>query len=208
MAKILLFGTYTNAPYHPLKGVDAILTDLLSPRFQVEATEDPDAFLSLSDPGYHLVISYADLWDHPVPDKCASALAAYIRSGGGLLALHNGISLQADPRLEDILGGKFTHHPPKCMLTFTPSEGSLLSAVPPFSLSEEPYMFQFSDPSALEPLLTFRYKGTDCPAGWKKSCGQGTVIFLCPGHTPETFQHPVYQEMIRLSVLDAEKKHQ
>ena len=43
---------------------------------------------------YDGVISYLDDWDHAMSDEEADALENYVRGGGALLVLHNGICIQ------------------------------------------------------------------------------------------------------------------
>ena len=68
-----------------------------------------------------------------------------------------------------------------------------------FSLDEEPYQFELV-PDNKEVILTYWYKDKQYPAGWCKNSGKGRLIYLCPGHTPEIFDCPQYQQLIRQSM--------
>ena len=61
---------------------------------------------------------------------------------------------------------------------------------------EEPYQFELED-DGKELLLTYRYRGREYPAGWKKAFGKGRLIYLAPGHTPSQFQNKAYVKLIR-----------
>lgn len=196
MLKAMLLGTYVNPPYHPLRGIDTLLSFLLSDTFSLEITDQPDDLQKLSSE-YRLVLSYLDQWDTPIPDADADALVRFVQEGGGLLVIHNGISLQADLRLLEMMGGKFTHHPPQEPITFQALPGSFLSDCPDFTISEEPY--QFDHLGSLTPILSYTYRGNKYLAGWEKTCGKGRVVFLAPGHALSTFEDKSFQEMIHLS---------
>ena len=46
----------------------------------------------------------------------------------------------------------------------------------------------------------FYFKNQKYPAGWCKNSGKGRLIYLCPGHTPDIFDCPQYQQLIRQSM--------
>ena len=128
MKSMLVLGTYTNPPYHPLAGVDEILKGLFGRDFKIRFTEDAGELKTLS-PDTDLFISYYDVWRQSVPG--ADALERYVLEGGRMLALHNGIALQSDERLMKLLGGEFTHHPPQEVIRFYPAKGGLLDGCEP-----------------------------------------------------------------------------
>lgn len=193
MKKALILGTYENAPYHPFRGVDRALADLLAPDFAVTLTDDPRALFSLAAEGFDLAVSYLDAFDTPFSEDCAQALLTFVRGGGGLLCLHNGISLQTSDALYRLIGGRFLRHPPQTALRFTPQ--GFLSDEQAFTLSEEPYQFELCDP-AVVPLLRYEYEGAFYPGGWCRLEGAGRVAFLTPGHSIDAFRVPEYLHMI------------
>lgn len=198
MKKSLLLGTYVNPPYHPLTGIDTLLTKLLGDAFSVESTDNPDAFQKLSAET-DLVISYLDDWSSPIPERDAEALTQYVSEGGGLLVIHNGISLQQSPDLACLIGGRFSHHPAQEPVTFQSIPGTFLEGCEEFTISEEPY--QFTDLGDITPVLSYFYHGEAFLGGWEKTCGRGRIVYLCPGHTIATFEVPSFQKMIRLGAL-------
>ena len=42
---------------------------------------------------YELCIAYSDLWDERVSPRQTAGLLSYVSGGGGLLVIHNGVTL-------------------------------------------------------------------------------------------------------------------
>lgn len=194
--KVLIVGTYVNAPYHPFQQVDHALAELLAPDFDVTVTDDLSVFQRMQ--GYDLCISYIDMFDAALPEGTGEAILSFVRGGGGLLCLHNGISLQTDERLLHLIGGKFTEHPPQTELRFTPAEDGFLQGMEGFSMSEEPYQFEMSGDEVV-PLLRYQYEGREYLGGWCRTEEKGRVVFLTPGHNIAAFRFAAYLIMIKKS---------
>jgi len=187
---IVLWGTRVGAPWHPLGPVEADLVDLLQPRGPVAIVDETQP-LELA--GARLLVSYVDLWDRPVPEPVSRLVLDFIENGGGLLVLHNGISLQARPDLAALIGGRFLGHPEATGLGFRLIPGPIPTPlVPPtWTQFEEPYRFE-RDPGTTT-LAEYRHEGVWYPAAWVRSQGRGQVAYLMPGHTVEAFRHPAYR---------------
>ena len=194
--KALVIGTYVNPPYHPFQQVDEVLAGLLGPDTAV--TDDFSRVLTMEREGYTLCVSYIDRFDAPLPDGVADAMLSFVRNGGGLVCLHNGISLQTDERLFHLIGGKFISHPPQTELAFSACPEGFLRGMAGFSISEEPYQFEMSGDEVL-PLLTYQYNGKAYHGGWCRTEGKGRVVFLTPGHSIAAFRCKAYLDMIRKS---------
>jgi type 1 glutamine amidotransferase len=91
MKKAIIFGNYTNVSYHPLKGPDKELSAILQD-FETEITEDYDRFTQTSLRSFDLCVSYTE---DRLGDEQVTGLCSYVLNGGGLLAIHNGISVNA-----------------------------------------------------------------------------------------------------------------
>jgi len=196
MKKALIIGTYINPPYHPFQQVDQELTEILSPSFHLTVTDDLACLLSMEEADCDLLVSYLDRFDDVLPEGTAEVVDAFVRHGGGLLCLHNGISLQTDPRLYSLIGGRFTGHPPQADLSFLPDSKGFLKDLPGFILSEEPYQFQMFG-NDVTPLLHYTYREKSHSGGWCRTEGKGRIAFLAPGHSVQTFRVPAFREMIR-----------
>ena len=116
--------------------------------------------------------------------------------------IHNGICIQSDDGLYELIGGKFLSHPRQETLLYFPAESThpVTDGVEPFELVEEPYQFEFTESDRI-PLLTYRYRNAEYPAAWARYHGDGCMVYLSPGHTPEKFDHPQFQRLIRQGLL-------
>jgi uncharacterized protein len=127
-----------------------------------------------------------------------AAFVAYVRAGGGLLAVHSGTAGYADtPTLRALLGGVFEQHPKQCPVTFIPRAGHpLCQGVEQFTLVDEHYHMIVDDP-AVDIFATTRSEHGDQPGGWTRSEGEGRVCVVTPGHNVEIWQHPSFQALLR-----------
>ncbi len=197
--KALLIGDYTAAPYHPLGAVEEQLRQVLEEEWQVTATEDYDYLQMDNLSAYQLCISYADRWDHPITSSQTAGLISHVARGGGLLVLHNGISLQARPEAAQLIGARFTDHPAYQELEFQVenSTHSMMRGITSFTMKEEPYRFDIDAFSDHEVLLTYRHEGQDWPAAWVRQYGLGRIAYLMPGHHLDSFLHAEYAKLVR-----------
>lgn len=193
MKKILVFGQYKDAMYHPLTGVDTYLKRII-PEAELVCTENIMDVCGVSQ--YDGVISYWDDWKNPVPKEVSEALYQYVEKGGSILILHNGISIQLQEPLKKMAGGCFTTHPKQEEITFVVKNHELTQGCQDFSLVEEPYQFELDD-DGKELFMTYMYREKEYPAGWRKTFGKGEVIYLTPGHTPEKFEDKEYTKLIQ-----------
>lgn len=193
MKRILVFGMYESAMYHPLAGVDAYLKSIM-PDMEFTFTEQ---ILDLCDVGeYDGVISYWDDWKEPIPKQASEALYQYVEQGGSLLVLHNGISIQLQEPLKKMVGGSFITHPQQEEITFVLKENPLTKGCNDFALVEEPYQFELEKDDK-DIFMSYIYRNKEYPAGWQKGFGRGEVIYLTPGHTPEQFHNEEYTKLIK-----------
>ena len=193
--KILLIGNYKDAIYHPLGGVDAEIGRIF-PDMELICTDDTGMLLKLEKECFDGLISYLDIWNGALSEEEAQAVLHFVNGGGALLLLHNGISIQSRDELKKMIGGKFTHHPPKEVLWFRVWKQDLTDGCEDFALDEEPYRFEFEEDDK-NIFLTYDYHGEEYPAGWSKTQGRGRVVFLAPGHTAESFADAAYGRLIR-----------
>ncbi len=198
--KAILIGDNGKMKYHPLSGPDRELSDILD-EFEMEITEDYDSFKEESLKAFDLCISFTDCWDDKLGDEQAVGLLSYVAHGGGLLSIHNGISLCGRYELAQLHGGKFTGHPEQKVLTYTPAfPGHVITdGIKSFSVLEEPYMFDMDDFTDTSILLEYESEGRKWPAAWAHVYGMGRVVYLSPGHNLETFLEPVYRKLISRS---------
>ncbi len=199
--RALLIGDNDMAKYHPLHGFDALLKSILS-NFELHVSTDYLQFDLITLKKYDFCIVMCDRWV-PLENSQAQGLKDFIEQGGGLLMIHQGISLQNTPLLTPLMGGRFTHHPEQTVLTYQINKHPhfITSGLQAFSSKEEPYQFIMNTPMNTTVLLEYELNHQMCIAGWAHSYELGKVVYLSPGHNLETLHQPNYQELIRRSAL-------
>ncbi|MCI3922384.1 ThuA domain-containing protein [Paenibacillus sp. TRM 82003] len=194
---LLVGDTGDNAPWHPLEPARAEMENIISTAFDIEATDDYDRFATLDRGRTSLCISYTDCWNGAATAEQTAGLLAYVAGGGGLLVVHNGISLQSKYELLQMIGGKFTEHPPYQTLRYVRSaEHPMLDGVEDFTLDEEPYFYELAPHTPRNVFLEYEFEGRRYPAAWEHRFGLGRVVYLQPGHHAPSFQPPAYRRLL------------
>ena len=196
--KTLLIGDNTDAPWHPLEPVRAQLEAILGEHYQLTSTEDYDRLATLHQDEFGLCISYTDCWNRDITPQQTAGLLQYVAAGGGLLVIHTGISLQKSHELLQMIGGKFTEHPPYQTLNYyrTQPDHPLLEGVADFTIDEEPYQYEFDPYTKRNVFMEYEYEGNRFPAAWEHTYGLGKVVYLQPGHHAASFLPPAYRRLI------------
>ena len=195
MKRILLLGDEARALYHPLPRVEAGLRQALDGLGMLEVRTDYPTMTCGTLRDFDMVISYIDAFPEMGPFE--AELAQYVRSGGSVLALHNGMITPEGGPLAQCYGGAFITHPVYQMLHYhvEPQNGWL--KLEDFSMPEEPYMVRQLDEEN-QVFLSFRLEGQAYPAGWIRRAGLGTALYLAPGHDERTANNPVFAKLLRL----------
>lgn len=114
---VLLLGNNTQGTYHPIQAVEHQLLEILGSVFEVTVTEDTS--LILQDlTSFQRILSYADIWNETLTDTQTGGLLSFVARGGGLLTVHNGISLANRSEIMSMPGAAFTRHPTSEHLIF------------------------------------------------------------------------------------------
>jgi len=206
--QLLVIGDYTNFKYHVFNNMDLAMQQLLGDKMEVVCTEDYGELEPDRIRAYALVVCYSDRWGTALPDEQAEGLKDYVRGGGGLLVIHNGISLQARQDLMEMIGAKFTGHPPYCRIEVKAAlpAHEWLQGVETFSITDEPYRFELLPGTKTRILLEYEHEGAVHPAGWTHSYGDGQVAYLMPGHDGSSFLNDTYRGLLRQVCLAMAKR--
>lgn len=188
--------------HHPGSTVRGGLAPLAERAFDFDWVQDASGWSAQTLSNYPLVIlsksndvSQADQtpWVTPEVER---AFSAYVRGGGGLLALHSGTVYKDTDVLRPLLGGVFDHHPPQCPVTVEPeAHHPLTIGVQPFTVQDEHYFMMLDDDEADVFLTTTSQNGTQ-PGGWTRTEGEGRVCVLTPGHNLEVWLHRSFQALL------------
>jgi type 1 glutamine amidotransferase len=123
-------------------------------------------------------------------------LLAFVRSGRGLVGIHNAAdTFKNSPAYLDLLGGRFVTHPPQLDIAveYTAPEHPVVSGLPPFTVRDELYILDWR-PERVELLAQTRsHEGRPVPLCWVRREGAGRVFYLSLGHNPSTYEHPVFR---------------
>ncbi len=138
-----------------------------------------------------------------------ASLMSYVKNGGGLIALHGGITnFNYNDEFSAMLGGSFHFHPRAQQITLNPVDNQhpLLKCFEgkPFVHKDEPYLFNRAyEHMNFRPLLEMDMSKLEQKdkrleklppmrryAAWIKRHGKGHVFYCSPSHFPASFDHP------------------
>lgn len=201
--KALLIGDNSEEAWHPLEPVQQQLAQIIGISVTLTVTDNYDSLKDLSREEFDIVISYTDCWRRNLTPEQTAGLISFVAGGGGLLAIHNGISLQRSYELAQMIGAKFITHPPYQPLSYHGIEPvhPLLEGVPDFAMEEEPYVVEFDPFAPVKVFLEYEYQGRRYPAAWELSYGLGRIVYLQPGHDARSFEPEPFRQLIRNSVV-------
>jgi acetyl esterase len=173
--------------------------------FEVDSTEDGKVFTAVNLTKYRAVVflnSSGDVFD----DQQKQALQGFIRGGGGLAAIHQGITtLDKWPWYVALVGGvKFGGHPQvqqaacRCVDRVHPAVKELADS---WSWTDEWYNFTPNPRPRVHVLVTVdesSYKGgamgDDHPISWYREAEGGRVWCTGLGHTKDGYAQPLLRK--------------
>ncbi|SFX19109.1 hypothetical protein SAMN04487866_10289 [Thermoactinomyces sp. DSM 45891] len=199
--KAIVLGQYEGAQYHPFTSIDHELQSIFEGVMDVECTDDYAVLRDDKLTNYDLFISYTEFSDLEITEEQAQALISYVRGGGGLLVIHNGISLQQNKELEKLIGGRVTGHPEYTSLPIRYIQGShpIVENLSDFLIDEEPFRYELSPHESTVILAEYEHDDKRWPAAWAHTYGSGRVVNLMPGHHLPSFQVEPARKLIRNS---------
>ena len=205
MQKAIMLGM-REAKYHPLEPMGRAIGKVLQGLVQLSLSDDfsileADNGAGTRMDGYSLGIAYFEVEEDTLTRAQADRLIQYVREGGALLILHNGICFQ-DALARPLFPARFIGHPPyetMPLLAFSadPQGHEVMEGIPSFTLPEEAYMFEIADMEALSPFLWFEYEGMRYPAGWAKEYGCGRMVYLTPGHQADVCENQAFARLLQ-----------
>ena len=93
------------------------------PGFNIRHAPSIEALARVDPAGLDAVVLYYHA--RTISPSALEALDRFVRGGGGILAVHSATaSFKGTPRYTDILGGRFTGHPPVGPLEIRPVGGA------------------------------------------------------------------------------------
>lgn len=119
------------------------------------------------------------------------SLEAFVRQGGGLLAVHSAsASFKREPRYFEILGGRFREHGPVAPFQVRPvtPQDEVFRGIPAFAVKDELYRHDYDAENRVHFAVMVGEERE--PLVWTRYFGQGRVCYCALGHTAETMRHP------------------
>lgn len=203
MKKVLLFGNKT-AQYHPVSNIENCMRELIA-EGQLETTDNPMSLRLANLNQYDFCIFYPEFGMPELTDEQTGALLTFVSSGGNLLVIHNGISLQSRSEICQMIGAAFTGHPPYDTLPqidyHVEAPGHpLMNGIRDFVMGDEPYQFIMDPFAACQLLMSCDFEGKRLPAAWIRRFGRGTVVYYACGHNREAFKNPNFVRILKNTV--------
>ena len=143
--------------------------------------------------------------DVPIDEQQKAELAAFVRSGKGLVAAHTALTaLDSWPEFGELLGARYDGHP------WGNSVGTIINEAPDFPATKHfPATFAFNDEfyqpkdfsreksrvllrldvSKMPANPQARIKNGDMPLAWAKTYGKGRVFYSSLGHDASTWDN-------------------
>lgn len=201
--KALALGNYTDVKYHPFEKVDREIEGCLEDVAQVTSTGDYNVLQKDTLNSYQLFISYTEFADQPLSQEQVAALLDYVVNGGGLLVIHNGISLQKNKELMALIGAKFTGHPDFTTLSIESflSDHPIMKGIEPYEIADEPYRFDLLPHFDTTILAHYKHEDKLWPAAWAHDYGLGRVVYLMNGHQLSCFSVQPFRQLIKQAGL-------
>jgi uncharacterized protein len=158
--------------------------------------------------------------DVPIDEQQKTELAAFVRSGKGLVAAHTALTaLDSWPEFGELLGGRYDGHPWGDAPGTVINEGADFPATkhfaPTFAIRDEFYQPKgFSreqsrvllrlDVAKMPASQEVRVKDGDLPLAWARTYGKGRVFYSSLGHDASTWDNRdvalMYFEALRWSL--------
>ena len=137
-----------------------------------------------------------------------------MENGGGLLAVHSGVTAgEHTEELDRLIGCRFASHPNACPVTVQPLKPHPVTEnAGMFCETDEQYRIELLAPDAdiiiasysppqgeTEKYADDPYHNTPaciCPAGYVRTQGKGRICVLTPGHNLPVWLNPQFQQIL------------
>lgn len=132
-----------------------------------------------------------------IDDKVQSAFVNHVRQGNGLLVVHSGLAGYREMQgMRDLIGGRFIHHPPQCLVRVEPQvDHPLVKGCSAFTVMDEHYFIECNS-VALDPIVSVTSEHGAQLGGWTRYEGKGRVCALTMGHTDQIWQQHSFQRLL------------
>jgi type 1 glutamine amidotransferase len=189
-------------------GIKAVSAMAARRGLSVVASEDPAVFSSSSLGRFKAIVLLSCTTDPKNPasewligDR-RTALQQFVRSGGGIVAIHAAADSHYHwPWYARLIGGRFTRHPagtPKGHVTVVAPTDPTVQGLPrSVERTDEWYYFEDYDPVSkvlvtLDPSSIGEQDTNPNPVAWTRQINEGRVFYTAMGHTTESYSEPFF----------------
>jgi predicted dehydrogenase len=131
-------------------------------------------------------------------------LCAYVRSGGGLFAIHcANAEMGAFAEYQEMIGTRFTGHGPIAEFDVETSAdcGDILPRLSPsFAITDEFYIVESTTDAELRHFQHGMWQFARHSLGYVREYGRGRVLYTALGHDERAFAHPEFQDLCAKSL--------
>ena len=193
-------------------GIKAVSAIAARRGLTVVASEDPAVFSSNNLGRFKAIVLLSCTTD---PKNAASewlvgtrrdALQQFVRSGGGIVAIHAAADSHYHwPWYARLVGGRFTRHPagtPKGHITVVAPTDPVVQGLPrSIERTDEWYYFDDYDPVSkvlvtLDPASIGEQDTNPNPVSWTRQINEGRVFYTAMGHTRESYSEPFFLQHV------------
>lgn len=206
-SEILIFSGTTGYRHDSIPDGIRAVTALANRRgIDVVASEDPSVFSATSLKRFRAIVLLSCTTDPKNPASewlvgaRRAALQQFVRSGGGVLAIHAAADSHYNwPWYTRLIGGHFARHPqgtPRGNVTVVaPGDPAMRGLKRSVSRVDEWYYFEDYDPVSkvlvtLDPASIGEKDTNPNPMAWTRQINDGRVFYTAMGHTKESYSDP------------------
>ena len=195
MKKVLLVINNQQSPYSDFAQMfTRIAQD--SGQFESEVSEDRNSFTKLE--AFDAVTLY--IGGGKLTFAQEEGLAAFVRNGCGLLAVHaSNAELGQYDTYSNLVGSEFTGHDP--LAPFEVNVEDNIDDILPrlnksFQVTDECYQMKIRTDAPLRYFQYGNWRMERYPLGYLYNYGSGKVCYNALGHDERTFNHPDFQDQL------------
>ena len=193
-------------------GIKAVSAIAARRGLTVVASEDPAVFSATGLRRFRAIVLLSCTTDpkNPASEWLVSdrrtALQQFVRSGGGIVAVHAAADSHYHwPWYARLIGGRFERHPagtPKGRVTIVAPTDPAVQGLPrTVERTDEWYYFADYDPVSnvlvtLDPASIGEQDVNPNPVAWTREINQGRIFYTAMGHTTESYSEPFFLQHV------------
>ena len=208
---VLIFSGTTGYRHDSIPAGVAAVTGIAKAKgLEVVASEDPAMFAADRLARFRVIVLLSTTTDPKNPSSewlvgsRRDALQAFVRRGGGILAVHAAADSHYHwPWYSRLIGGHFASHPegtPTGLVSVTDPDHPATRSLPRATRrTDEWYYFDDYDPTSrllvqLDPVSIGEKDVNPNPLSWTREVDGGRLFYTAMGHTRESFAEPYMLE--------------